>query len=144
MEEIRPGTRILTLDTMALPFNLMPLTEPKKTVEVEGAKYYKEDFALYALRTVVGNVFIDENGNGEFDAGEEGIADAQLAVEDNLALTDDTGRYFLKRLKGGMQKIELDPESLPDGYKIKGDPFKEVMLAPEGEIKEDVNFPVIR
>ena len=140
MESVKPGKRTITLDAITLPFNLVALTDTKKTIEVKEGKYYEENFALYALRTIVGTVFIDENLNRQLDAGEKGIADVEVRVDGNATVTDDMGRFFLKKLKGGKQIVEVVIESIPEGYEIFGDAFKEVTLATKGEIREDVNF----
>jgi hypothetical protein len=144
MESIKPGKTELTMDTITLPFNLMPPAETKRFIELEEGKYYEEDFPLYALRTIIGNVFVDKNRNNKFDTGEKGMGDVEVRVDDNATLTDERGRYFLKKVKGGMQRVEVVIESLPEEYEILGDAFKEVFLVPEGEIKEDINFPLIR
>ena len=139
---VKEGERTLKLDPASLPLNLLPLSVSKKIVVVEEGKSYEEEFALYALRTVIGTVFVDENGNGIFEAGEEGVADVEVSIGDNITLTDDMGRFFLKKLKSGMHKIEMDITTIPEGYGIVGDAFKEITLAPIGEIKEDVDFPL--
>lgn len=142
MEDVKPRTAILTLDAITLPFNLIPLTKAKRTLEVKKGKYYEEDFSLYALRTVVGSVFIDANGNNRFDTGEEGVADVVLRCADSTAITDSKGRFFLKKLPGRMQEVLLDVESIPAGYELSIKPSRTVELLIEGGIKEDVNFPL--
>ncbi len=102
---------------MELPVDLIPLTEAKRTIEVKGGRYYKEDFPLYTLRTIVGTVFFDKNGNEQFDTDEEGVVDVILRCADSTAITDSQGRYFLKKLPGGAQEVILDVESIPSGYK---------------------------
>ena len=140
LSNVGAGERMLTIDSASLPRNLLPLSSPKRTIVTAEGESYKEDFALYALRTVIGTVFVDKNENGEFDSGEECVGDVEVMVGDNSALTDEMGRFFLKKLKGGLQKVEINPESIPEEYEIIGDAFKEVFLLPEGEIKEDVDF----
>jgi len=141
-EYVNSGERTVGMTPATIPSNLLPLSVTKKTVKVEEGKTYKEDFALYALRTIVGAVFVDKDGNGKFDSGEEGVADVEVKVGDNPALTDGMGRYFLKKLKSGSQKVEIAVESIPKGYELAGDTFRNVDLAPEGDIKEDVDFPL--
>jgi hypothetical protein len=142
MLDVRAGTAILTLDTITLPFNLLPLAEAKKTIEVKAGEYYEENFPLYALRTVIGTVFVDENGNNRLDTGEKGVTDVVLKCADSTAITDNTGRFFLKKLPGGKQEVILDVKSIPAGYELSVEPSRAVELLIEGEIKEDVNFPL--
>ncbi|MFH0839931.1 MAG: SdrD B-like domain-containing protein [Candidatus Omnitrophota bacterium] len=143
-EYIKSGERTLSLNMGSLPANLLPLCSSKKTFIAKEGDDYKENFPLYALRTIIGTVFVDKNGNGKFDADEEGVADIELKVEDNSTLTDGMGRYFLKKLKGGAQKVEIVIESIPKEYELRGDASRDVELAKEGDIKEDVDFPLVK
>jgi len=141
-EYIKAGERTVVMNPASIPSHLLPLSYTKKTIKVEEGKTYKEDFPLYALRTIVGTVFVDKNGNGQFDSGEEGIADVEIKIADNSTLTDGMGRYFLKKLKSGSQKVEIEVESIPKDYEIIGNTFRNVDLSPEGDIKEGVDFPL--
>jgi SdrD B-like domain len=142
LEYVKSGERTIGIDSASMPSNLLPLSYMKKTIKVEEGKTYKEDFPLYALRTIVGTVFVDKDGNGKFGSGDEGIANVEVKIADNSALTDDMGRYFLKKLKNGPQKVEVVTESVPKDYELAGDAFKDVDLAPDGDIKEGVDFPL--
>lgn len=144
MEDAKVRTQTLILDALSLPFNFMPLTDAKRTIDVKAGEYYEEDFPLYALRTIVGTVFVDRDGNNRFDPGEEGIADVILRCSDATAITDEKGRYFLKKLPGGAQDVLLDIETIPAGYELSVEPSRTVELRPQGEIKEDVNFSLIK
>ncbi|MDD5680718.1 MAG: SdrD B-like domain-containing protein, partial [Candidatus Omnitrophica bacterium] len=143
-EYIKSGERTINLIPSSIPSNLLPLSFTKKTIVTEEGKAYKQDFPLYALRTIVGTVCADKNGNGTFDAGEEGIADVEVKIGDTSTLTDSMGRYFLKKLKSGSQKVEIVTESIPKEYELVGDTFRYIALAPEGDIKEDADFPLKR
>lgn len=140
LEYVKAGERTVTMNLASIPSHLLPLSYTKKTVKVEEGKLYKENFPLYALRTVVGTVFVDKNGNGQFDSKEEGIADVEIRIADNSTLTDNMGRYFLKKLKSGSQRIEIVAESIPEDYEIIGGTFRNVDLSPDGGIKEGVDF----
>jgi hypothetical protein len=139
-ENVKTGEVVLNLDTMTLPSSLLSIQKVKRTFEVEEGKYYKEDFPLYALRTIVGTIFVDKNGNGLFDADEEGAADVVLRCADSATLTDNQGRYFLKKLPGGVQEVIVDVESIPSGYELSVEPSRTIELLPEGEIMENVDF----
>lgn len=142
LEDVRPKTFALTLDATTLPNNLVPLTKIKRTIEAKGGKYYEENFPVYALRTIIGTVFVDENNNGRFDSGEKGVADVVLRCADSASLTDLDGRYFLKKLPAGKRDMAVDIESIPKEYELAVSPLRTVELLIEGEIKENVNFPL--
>ncbi len=44
---------------------------------------------------IAGRVFLDANGNGHFDAGEQGLANVRVQVGSNNAMTDSAGAYRL-------------------------------------------------
>jgi hypothetical protein len=44
---------------------------------------------------VAGRVFLDANGNGRFDAGEEGLAHVRVQAGTSNALSDSSGQYRL-------------------------------------------------
>jgi len=140
MEDVRPGEKTLTLDATSLPYNLLPLTKVKRAVGVEGGKEYKEDFPVYALRTIVGVIFVDSNGDGRFDAGEKGVEDIVVRCAGTATITDNKGRYFLKKVPGREQEVVVDVESIPSEYVLSVSPSRSVELSIEGEIREDIDF----
>lgn len=142
LERVEPGDRTVKIGISSVPQGFLPVEKPSFAVKVEEGKFYEVDFAFYALRTVIGTVFIDADGNGRFDSGEDGLPDVEVRCGSAVALTDAQGRYFLKKLPGGAQTVTIVPESIQQGYEISGDPSRQLDLLPEGEIREDVDFPL--
>lgn len=75
--------------------------------------------------TIIGRVFADNNGNGQLDVGEQGIANARVHTVEGLVITTDAqGRYHLAAEDGGngyrpknfIAKVDLN--SLPAGSQI--------------------------
>ncbi len=64
--------------------------------------------------TVVGEVFMDANGNGRRDPGEAPLPGARvLLANGEQTLTDEQGRYALRDLKPGPWLLRLDPATAP-------------------------------
>lgn len=76
--------------------------------------------AGYAMqgRTLIGKVYLDRNDNGVQDAGEEGVAGAQLIIADGQIVTaDKEGRYSLRDIAPGTHAIRLDTlTAIPQGF----------------------------
>jgi len=61
-----------------------------------------------------GRVFVDNNGNGRFDQGDEGVGEATVMVDERAAVrTDADGRYRVQLLGAGRHQIALDLASIP-------------------------------
>lgn len=63
---------------------------------------------------ILGRVFLDVNGDGQFSAGDSGVGGARILLAGGqVALTDAQGRYHFANLKLGPQALRLDPASVP-------------------------------
>jgi uncharacterized repeat protein (TIGR01451 family) len=98
---------------------------------------------------VMGSVFIDRNGNGKRDAGEEGVCGAAVFYEKGTyAVTDSSGLWSIPGVEEGRHILRVDPKSLPDslspgpaghlGMGIAGQYL--IDLAPSGNRR--VDFPL--
>jgi uncharacterized repeat protein (TIGR01451 family) len=68
---------------------------------------------------IVGRVFVDENGNGQFDKGERAVAGARLYIDNGQSvITDSEGMYDLPSVKDGAVVISLDPVTVPHGLML--------------------------
>jgi uncharacterized repeat protein (TIGR01451 family) len=64
--------------------------------------------------TVVGRVFVDDDGDGVPDPGEPGVPGALVVFEDGRgATTDVTGRWHLEAVRPGLHVVRVAPGSLP-------------------------------
>ncbi|HTE43920.1 MAG TPA: metallophosphoesterase [Gemmatimonadaceae bacterium] len=74
--------------------------------------------ALRAQQAIVtGVVFVDANGNGVRDTGEQGFAGVAVSNQDAVVVTDATGTFRMPRGAYGVAFV-----SVPDGYRSVG-PF---------------------
>jgi hypothetical protein len=69
--------------------------------------------------SVEGVAFLDVNGNGVQDAGENGLPGVKLVVEGGQsAITDARGRYRITGLRRGTYRIAVDRNATPDHLRL--------------------------
>jgi uncharacterized repeat protein (TIGR01451 family) len=75
---------------------------------------------VFSTRQVlVGRVFVDVNGNGQFDASDRPSPGVRLYLGNGQSvITDSAGLYNFPSLGDGPQVISLDPVSVPRGYAL--------------------------
>jgi uncharacterized repeat protein (TIGR01451 family) len=70
-------------------------------------------------KIIIGRVFVDANGNNEFDRGEKPVAGARLYIDNGQSVvTDSEGLYNLPSVEDGSAVIALDPVTVPAGLKL--------------------------
>lgn len=82
-------------------------------------------------RTLIGKVWVDRNGNGRQDPGEEGVGGVDIWTTDGqIVRTDAEGRYSLQNLEAGRYTLRLDMLGLDDRYQVadRGGEIREVLL----------------
>jgi len=65
---------------------------------------------------IKGVVYLDENGNGQFDPWEKRLSGIVMSVEGRRATTNEDGEYTFNFLKPGIYRIDFNPRSLPADY----------------------------
>ncbi|MFN2480155.1 MAG: hypothetical protein ABR554_01550 [Pyrinomonadaceae bacterium] len=75
---------------------------------------------LFSTRQIIlGRVFVDANGNGQFDKGERPVAGARLYIDNGQSvITDSEGMYNLPSVEDGAVVISLDPVTVPSGLAL--------------------------
>ncbi|HWC73674.1 MAG TPA: SdrD B-like domain-containing protein, partial [Gemmatimonadales bacterium] len=69
-------------------------------------------------RAVIGKVFVDANGNGQQDSGEQGVQGVEVWTDDGeIATTDADGRFSFQNLRPGRHVYRIDPATLPAGFR---------------------------
>ncbi|WP_367154843.1 SdrD B-like domain-containing protein [Methylomonas sp. HYX-M1] len=84
------------------------------------------DAGLYQLASIGNRIWYDTNANGIQDAGESGVAGVVVDLKDNNGLgavlqtttTDANGYYLFDNLKPGDYHIDIQEDTLPDGYEF--------------------------
>lgn len=78
---------------------------------------------VFSTRQIImGRVFDDANGNGQFDKGERPVEGARIYLANGQSVvTDSQGMYSFPAVAEGAQVISLDPITLPKGYRLQDD-----------------------
>ena len=137
---ILPGKNKIRVMPDSIPPGYRTLTPLEKSFDGAPGDVLNFNIALAAQRTGGGILFLDENQNGKFDPGEEGIAGVTVRVNDQSIKTDNSGRY-LAALKRGSNKIAIVLSSLPEGMSPER-PEQEIQIGTSAFSKMDINFPV--
>ncbi|MEL6662080.1 MAG: hypothetical protein AAFR33_03680, partial [Pseudomonadota bacterium] len=102
---------------------------------------------LFDCSEVIGQVFVDTNGNGVQNEGEPGLAGVRVAtVQGLLITTDEFGRYSIPCAAtpadaiGSNFIVKLDERSLPSGFEMTSENPRVIRLT-QGKMSE-ANFGV--
>lgn len=92
----------------------------EKTTSATGRAVVKVSAGVFSTRQViVGRVFVDTNGNQQFDEDDRPMPGVRLYLSNGQSvITDSDGLYNFPSLGDGPQVISLDPVSLPPGYAL--------------------------
>lgn len=103
---LAPGRYLLEINAGTLPPDFRLPAQTSWLVEVEPLQGFYRDLPLAAQRCTSGFVFIDTNGDGQFDPEQdEAVAGGRVVCGQAEAITDSHGAYLLRRLPAG--KLEL-------------------------------------
>ena len=105
----------------------MPVAPPRIVGNVAEATVNISSDPLFEQTTVLGQVFLDRDGDGARGTGEPGIPGVRLATVDGLLIeTDRNGRYHIAAVevdnaaRGANFILKLDPKTLPEGAAVAG------------------------
>ena len=90
-------------------------------------------------QVLVGRVFVDVNGNGQFDDGDRPAPGVRLYLNNGQSvITDSAGLYNFPSLGDGPQVISIDPVTVPshyaltDGGRLAGKSWARLLRTPIG------------
>jgi hypothetical protein len=103
---------------LALDKNKLPVSyawdETPRAVAVTGQSHVNADLQVIPLNAIRGHVYIDRNGNGQFDEG-EGIPNAVVATDGAVTASSATGAFGFYNQAPGRYTIRLDVKRLAKG-----------------------------
>ena len=75
---------------------------------------------VFSTRQVlIGRVFVDADGNGQFDANDRPLPGVRLFLTNGESvITDSAGLYNFPSLGDGPQVVSIDPITVPSGYAL--------------------------
>jgi hypothetical protein len=111
------GSYLLEIDPTSMPADFRLYEEMAWPVTINPLQGSFLDVPLIAQRAISGIVFIDNDGNGQFDSQtDETVKRAKVVAGNTEALTDNQGSYILRNLPAG--KLEVRAYH-PNGRKSK-------------------------
>jgi hypothetical protein len=103
---------------LAFDKNKLPVAyawdEKPRTVAVTGESALNVDLHVIPLSAIRGHVYVDRNGNGQFDEG-EGVPNAVVALDGAVTATSATGAYGFYNQAPGRYIVRLDVKRLVKG-----------------------------
>src|SRR5207253_1944951 len=105
-------------ENLAIAAGVFPTGEHVETTPASAAVFISA--GVFSTRQlIVGRVFVDANGNGQFDATEKPAPGIRLYLNNGQSvITDSAGLYNFPSLGDGPQVISIDPVSVPKGYAL--------------------------
>jgi hypothetical protein len=142
VENVKAGAHLVYLDLLTVRADLTLLTSPQHTVALNAGRDLIVDFRLVRTGRVKGVVWMDLNGNGKVDDGEQVLADVRVVTGSGRdTLTDAQGEFILGDLPPGEHVILIDEKTLPDNMKSAAGSLR-VNVEAGGETS-NVNFPIV-
>ncbi|MEK7274184.1 MAG: SdrD B-like domain-containing protein [Candidatus Desantisbacteria bacterium] len=141
------GTCTISVDINTIPIEYAPAVPIEQTIVIPEDGVVLLNFPLQLSGRIEGWVFIDENRNGLFDAGEQGVRDAVIYAADNLDITSYDGRYRFSGMLSGRYTLKLNMESISNAGYQDYEPTTQDTLDIElqqGQRKNRVNFGIAK
>jgi uncharacterized repeat protein (TIGR01451 family) len=125
-------------DNVAIASAIFPSGEKVQSPQARATVFVSA--GVFSTRQVlVGRVFVDTNGNGQFDENDRPAPGVRLYLSNGQSvITDSAGLYNFPSLGDGPQVISLDPVSVPkfysltDGGRISGKSWARLLRTPIG------------
>ncbi len=123
---------ILELNINTIPRGYNPTTSAQQEVDVVHAKAKRVDFGIATRSEISGLIFNDENGNGEYDSGEEPIKGVVMILDDKQRTVSSLlGEYMFRKLEPGEHSLTIDLKTVPLKF-IPKVPVKKAIRVVEG------------
>ncbi len=134
------GTFDITVDTTTLPAGMAGSGDPDTVIDnattlalAPGQDNLDQDFGYTGTGSIGDQLWIDGNGNGTMDPGEQGLAGVQVCIGVDLdgdgqadyratTTTGADGTYLFDNLPAGSHTVCVNPATLPPGIRPGFDP----------------------
>jgi hypothetical protein len=142
IENIKEGEHNIYLDLLSVRADLTILGSPQFTTSLIRGRDSIIDFRLVRTGRMRGTVWIDKNGNGVFDDGEQPLPDVRVVTGSGRdTLTDSQGDFILGDLPPGEHVVLIDEKTLPENLKSALGPLRITVKA--GAETPSVDFPIV-
>jgi SdrD B-like domain len=114
VEEVKVGEHNVYLDLLSVRADLTLLDGQQQAASLLQGRDSIVDFRLVRTGRITGVVWLDQNGNGQFDEGEQPLPDVRLVAGTGRdTLTDENGVFRIGDLPPGEHVIVVDEKTLP-------------------------------
>ena len=115
IDSVSRGDHSVYLDLLSVRADLTLLDNTQQQVMIESTRDAIVDFRVVRTGRISGVVWLDLNGNGQFDESERPLADVRVVTGSGRdTLTDDKGYFIIGDLPPGEHILLLDEKTIPD------------------------------
>ena len=103
------------LDLLSVRADLTLLDNTQQLITMDSRRDVILDFRVVRTGRITGLVWLDANGNGRLDEGEQPLADVRVVTGSGRdTLTDDKGYFIIGDLPPGEHILLLDEKTIPE------------------------------
>jgi hypothetical protein len=118
IESVARGEHAVYLDLLSVRADLTFLDSAQQQVAMDSTHDVVVDFRVVRTGRISGLVWLDANGNGQFDNGELPLADVRVVTGSGRdTLTDGKGYFLIGDLPPGEHILLLDEKTIPEQTK---------------------------
>jgi len=115
VDSVTQGEHAVYLDLLSVRADLTLLDNTQQQVTIVSTRDAIVDFRVVRTGRITGVVWLDRNGNGQFDESERPLADVRVVTGSGRdTLTDDKGYFIIGDLPPGEHILLLDEKTIPD------------------------------
>jgi len=115
IETVQTGEHAVYLDLLSVRADLTLLDGAQQQVALVSQRDSIVDFRLVRTGRISGLVWLDANGNGRLDEGEQPLADVRVVSGSGRdTMTDANGYFLIGDLPPGEHVVLVDEKTLPD------------------------------
>jgi hypothetical protein len=118
IDSVTRGEHAVYLDLLSVRADLTLLDNTQQLITLDSRRDMMVDFRVVRTGRISGVVWLDANGNGQLDEGEQPLTDVRVVTGSGRdTLTDDKGYFIIGDLPPGEHILLLDEKTLPEGTK---------------------------
>ncbi|MDP1853854.1 MAG: pilus assembly protein N-terminal domain-containing protein [Candidatus Omnitrophota bacterium] len=131
----------ISVDTTTIPSGYILTVPAAQSVPLRHGRASEVNFGISANSEIIGVIFLDNDGDGKLSPKDKGVGKVKITLDDNIEIsTDDSGRYFFRRISPGKHNFNMDINTLPIEYLPQAAISKEIELG-EG-VSVSYNIPL--
>ena len=115
IDSVARGDHSVYLDLLSVRADLTLLDNTEQLITLDSRHDLLVDFRVVRTGRITGLVWLDANGNGRLDEGEQPLADVRVVTGSGRdTLTDEKGYFIIGDLPPGEHILLLDEKTIPE------------------------------